>query len=200
MPRKPRIYLPGIPSHVVQRGNDCNACFFEEENYLFFLECLEEAGERYDVAIHAYVLMTNHIHLLMTPKTESGISRVMQLLGNRYVQYINKKYRKTGTLWEGRHKASLVDAEQYLLTCYRYIEMNPVRANMVNHPSDYRWSSYHCHATGSPSSTIKDHEVFLRIAPTPDERMHHYRELFRTALDDRDVHEVRKAVAFSVPL
>ncbi len=200
MPRKPRIYLPGVPSHIVQRGNDRSACFFEEENYLFFLECLEEASERYDVAIHAYVLMSNHIHMLMTSQTVFGISRVMQLLGNRYVQYINKKYRKTGTLWEGRHKASLVDAEQYLLTCYRYIEMNSVRANMVNHPSDYRWSSYHCHATGSSSSIVKDHEVFLRIGPTPDERMHHYRALFRAGLDASDVSEVRKAVAFSAPL
>ncbi len=95
----------------------------------------------------------------MTPGTESGISRVMQLLGNRYVQYINKKYRKTGTLWEGRHKAGLIDAEQYLLTCYRHIEMNPVRANMVDHPGDYQWSSYHCHATGNPASIINDHTV-----------------------------------------
>jgi len=144
--------------------------------------------------------MTNYIQLLMTPSTESGISRVMQLLGNRYVQYINKYYRKTGTLWEGRHKASLIDAKQYLLTCYRYIEMNPVRANMVNHPGDYRWSSYRCHALGNPSSIIKDHEIFMRIAPTSDERMYCYRELFRVGLDDRDVHDVRKAAAFSIPL
>jgi len=194
------MYLPGIPSHVVQRGNDRNPCFFEDENYLFYLHCLKDACERYDVVIHAYVLMTNHIHLLMTPSTEYGISRVMQLLGNRYVQYVNKKYGKTGTLWEGRHKASLVDAEQYLLTCYRYIEMNPVRANMVDHPGDYRWSSYQYHATGNPVSFIKDHEVFLRIASSPEERMYHYRELFRTGLDARDVHDVRKAVAFSAPL
>ncbi len=110
MPGKSRMFLPGIPSHVVQRSNDRNPCFFEEENYLFFLDYLEDACGRYDVAIHANVLMTNHIPLLMTPSTESGISRVMQLLGNRYVQYINKKYRKIGTLWEGRHKASLIDA------------------------------------------------------------------------------------------
>ena len=131
MPGKPGMYLPSIPGHVVQRGNDRDPSFFEEENYLSFLDCLKDACGRYDVAVHAYILMTNHIHLLMTPSTDSGISRVMQLLGNRYVQYINKKYRKTGTLWEGRHKASLIDAEQYLLTCYRYIEMNPVRVNVL---------------------------------------------------------------------
>jgi putative transposase len=113
---------------------------------------------------------------------------------------LTKKYRKTGTLWEARHKASLIDAEQYLLTCYRHIEMNPVRANMVDHPGDYQWSSYHCHATGNPASIINDHEVFLRIASTPEARMYCYRELFRTDLDARDVHDVCKAVTFSVPL
>ena len=135
------MYLPGVPSHVVQRGNDRQACFFEQENHLFYLDCLGQACRRYEVVLHAYVLMTNHVHLLMTPVTELGISRVMQLVGNRYVQYINKSYRRTGTLWEGRHKASLIDAERYLLTCYRYIELNPVRAGMVMHPGDYAWSS-----------------------------------------------------------
>jgi len=98
-------------SHIVQRGNDGHTCFFEEENYLFYLHCLDEACKRYGVAVHAYVLMTNHAHLLMTPSDERGVSRVMQLLGNRYVQYVNKRYGRTGTLWEGRHKASLIDAE-----------------------------------------------------------------------------------------
>ena len=200
MPRKPRMYLPGIPNHVVQRGNDRNPCFYEEENYIFFLKCLEGAARRYQVAIHAYVLMTNHVHLLMTPRTETGISRVMQLLGNRYVQYINKKYGKTGTLWEGRHKSSLVDAESYLLACYRYIELNPVRADMVTHPGDYPWSSYRHHASATPSSIISDHEVYLRIAPTSVERMHSYRKLLQFGLDDRDIHEVRQAAAFSMPL
>ncbi len=200
MPRKKRMYVPGVPGHVIQRGNDRNPCFFEEENYLFFLKCLEDAARRYDVAIHAYVLMTNHFHLLMTPSTKTGISRMMQLLGNRYVQYINKKYRRTGTLWEGRHKSCLVDAERYLLTCYRYIELNPVRAKMVEYPGDYRWSSYRYHATGSPSSIIQEHEVYMRIASTRMERMACYRELFTAGLGDRDVRDVRNAVAFSVPL
>jgi putative transposase len=117
MPRTRRMYLPGVPSHIIQRGNDRKPCFFENENYLFFLNCLESAANRYQVAVHAYVLMTNHIHLLMTPSTEPSISRVMQLVVNRYVQYINKKYGRTGTLWEGRQKASLVDSERYLLIC-----------------------------------------------------------------------------------
>ena len=200
MPRKPRMYLPGIPSHVVQRGNDRKACFFKEENYLFYLNCLEDACRRYDVAVHAYVLMANHAHLLMTPGTESGISRVMQLVGNRYVQYFNKSYRRTGTLWEGRHKASLIDAEQYLIACYRYIELNPVRAGMVEHPGDYCWSSYRHHAITNSSLLIKDHEVFLRTGSTPEQRMHCYRELFCIGLDERDVHGIRQAAMFSMPL
>lgn len=138
MPRKQRMYLADVPAHVIQRGNNREACFYAEQDYLFYLDCLQNACERYQVAVHAYVLMTNHVHLLMTPATQEGISRVMQSLGRRYVQYINYEYRRTGTLWESRHKASLVDAENYLLTCYRYIELNPVRANMVNHPGDYR--------------------------------------------------------------
>jgi len=194
------MYLPGIPSHVVQRGNDRNPCFFEEENYVFFLNCLGNAARRYQVAIHAYVLMTNHVHLLMTPSTEIGISRVMQLLGNQYVQYINKRYRKTGTLWEGRHKSSLIDAERYLLTCYRYIELNPVRANMVAHPGDYPWSSYRHHASGIPSSIISDHEAYLRIAPASVDRMRSYRALFQYSLRDREIQEVRIATTFSMPL
>lgn len=192
--------MPGVPSHVAQRGNDRQACFFEQENYLFYLDCLGQACRRYEVVLHAYVLMTNHVHLLMTPRTELGISRVMQLVGNRYVQYINKIYRRTGTLWEGRHKASLIDAERYLLTCYRYIELNPVRAGMVAHPGDYPWSRYRHHRAGRISSLIDDHEVFLRLGPTTEERQYRYRELFRPSLDERDVHDVRRSVSYSMPL
>jgi len=128
MPRKPRMYIGGLPCHVIQRGNNRDACFYSDQDYQFYLYQLGEVCRRYSVQLHAYVLMTNHSHLLMTPKDEWGISRVMQSLGRCYVQYINKTYRRTGTLWEGRHKSSLVDADRYLLACYRYIELNPVRA------------------------------------------------------------------------
>jgi len=131
MPRKPRVYLSGVPCHVIQRGNDRQPCFYSEEDYVFYLECLYDACKRYKVNLHAYVLMTNHVHLLVTPRVADGISRVMQSIGRRYVQYVNVTYKRSGTLWEGRHKSSLVDADNYLLSCYRYIEMNPVRAGMV---------------------------------------------------------------------
>lgn len=200
MPRKPRCYLPGMPSHVVQRGHDRQACFFEKENYQFYLVCLGEACNRYDVALHAYVLMTNHVHLLMTPETESGISRVMQLVGNRYVQYINKKYCRSGSLWEGRHKASLVNAEEYLLACYRYIELNPVRANIVKHPNDYRWSSYRAHATGFNDELIHDHDLYFAIDTNEKQRQFYYRGLFKSELYGEDIHDIRLAVNFSAPL
>lgn len=142
MPRKARMYLPGVPCHVISRGNNRDACFYSDDDSLFYLTCLQGACQRYGVSLHAYVLMSNHVHLLMTPAREDGISKVMQSVGRRYVQYINMNYRRSGTLWEGRHKSSLVDAEDYVLACYRYIELNPVRAGMVEHPADYRWSSY----------------------------------------------------------
>ena len=135
MPRKRRPYLPGVPCHIISHGNNREACFYSEDDYLFYLECLADACKRYQVALHAYVLMTNHDHLLMTPATGSGLSQVMQSVGRRYVQYVNINYKRSGTLWEGRHKASLVDAEYYLLACYRYIELNPVRASMVLYQS-----------------------------------------------------------------
>lgn len=131
MPRKPRMYMAGMPCHVVQRGINRDATFYSDDDYLFYLTCLDDGMKRYRVAVHAFVLMTNHVHLLMTPNDNEGISRLMQSIGRRYVQYVNKTYRRTGTLWESRHKASLVQEEQYLLKCYRYIELNPVRAEIV---------------------------------------------------------------------
>ena len=200
MPRKPRMYLPGVPSHVVQRGNNREVSFFCDDDYLFYLECLKEAATKYDVAVHAYVLMTNHVHLLLTPVTVEGISLVMQSVGRRYVQYINYICRRTGTLWEGRHKASLIDAESYLMSCYRYIELNPVRAGMVSHPGDYRWSSYRHHAYGEKNKLVSDHDLYRRLGPGPDERHYHYRELFNSDLDNELLHSIRNAANFSMPL
>ena len=200
MPRKPRMYLPETPSHVVQRGNNREACFFAETDHQFYLACLHDALQHYHVALHAYVLMTNHVHLLMSPTTAEGISKVMQSVGRRYVQYINTTYRRTGTLWEGRHKASLVQVEPYLLKCYRYIELNPVAANMVSHPSDYSWSSYPHHAQGTPNRLICDHVLYEQLGSTPPERQHAYRELFRYALDTGDIHAMHTSTQHETPL
>lgn len=164
MPRKPRMYLPDVPCHVIQRGNNREASFFTVRDYQFYLECLHDASQRYGVLIHAYVLMTNHVHLLVTPIKKHSISSVMQSIGRRYVQYINQTYRRTGTLWEGRHKASLVDEENYLLTCMRYIELNTVRANLVSQPSEYRWSSYRCNASTEENKLIFRHSTYESLA------------------------------------
>ncbi len=138
MARLPRLVLPGQPHHVIQRGNNRSAIFFNEADYHFYLECLGAAIATYKAEIHAYVLMTNHVHLLVTPSSGEAIGRVMQSVGRRYVRYVNTVYRRTGTLWEGRFRSSLIDSDRYLFTCMRYIELNPVRAGIAGSPQDYR--------------------------------------------------------------
>ena len=199
MPRKPRMYLPGVPCHVIQRGNNRDATFFAEQDYQFYLECLYGAAKKYHVKVHAYVLMTNHVHLLMTPQLKESISLVMQSIGRRYVQYVNKEYKRTGTLWESRHKASLIDGERYLLICSRYIEMNPVSANMVKHPSQYKWSSYMCNTHGVFNKLICHHEVYSRLGTNEDERQAAYASLFNDVVDENEFKIVRNAVRFSMP-
>lgn len=194
------MYLPGVPAHVVQRGNNRSACFFTEEDYQFYLECLAQGLRRYGVSLHAYVLMTNHVHLLVTPTNAEGISRLMQHLARLYVLYINRTYRRTGTLWEGRHKASLVQAETYLLTCYRYIEMNPVAAGMTASPDEYRWSSYGWHGWGQANPLITDHALYDALGVEELARRRAYRELFSYRLVDLDVHRIRHALAYNHPL
>ena len=142
MPRKPRMFVPGIPAHLVQRGNNRQATFFEKQDYTFYLDTLSSGLRRYDAVLHAYCLMSNHVHLLVTPNREDSIPRIFQHVGRIYVLYINKKYKRTGSLWEGRYKCSLINADEYLLACYRYIEINPVSAGMVRGPEEYPWSSY----------------------------------------------------------
>ena len=200
MPRKPRMYLAGVPCHVVQRGNNRDACFFADDDYRFYLDALGQACRCYGVDLHAYVLMTNHAHLLMTPRTAEGVSRVMQSLGRRYVQYVNKSYLRCGTLWESRHKASLVSAEQYLLACYRYVELNPVAAGMVDHPGDYRWSSYASNAWGRHDGLVCPHALYLALGEDVSSRQSCYRELFADQLSKESVHEIRTALEFSMPL
>ena len=147
MPRKPRFYLPNVPVHVVQRGHSREPIFFETQDYVTYLYWIKDSAAKYDIAVHAFVLMTNHVHLLLTPKETTSISLFMQYIGRRYVPYINYKYGKSGSLWEGRYKASLVQDDKYLLRVMKYIELNPVRACMVELPGEYRWSSF-CHDSG----------------------------------------------------
>ncbi len=194
MPRKPRFNLPGVPQHVIQRGNNREPCFYAEEDYRRYLDELQDVAEKNDCRVHAYILMTNHVHFLVTPMVEHGISQMMQALGRRYVYYINKTYKRTGTLWEGRYKSSLIDSDQYLFTCMRYIELNPIRANMVEHPGEYKWSSYRANANGVHDSLIEAHPLYTALAGTAARRQEAYRELFRYHIDNELLHEIRESL------
>ena len=191
MGRRPRFVLPGVPQHIIQRGNNREPCFFFIEDYRTYLTILNEACTRYGCQVHAYVLMTNHIHLLLTPYGTDNISKMMQSLGRRYVHYVNHTYARSGTLWEGRYKASLVQSEHYLLTCYRYIELNPVRANMVIAPGDYLWSSYHANACGKKDKNVVAHNEYLNLGQTKMERHIAYRKLFRNHIDNEMLDSIR---------
>ncbi|HEC73676.1 MAG TPA: transposase [Methylophaga aminisulfidivorans] len=199
MPRRARVYIPEHPYHLVQRGNNRDACFFDPENYQYYLELLTDKMPRYGVALHAYVLMTNHIHLLLTPSEPDSISRLMKVVGSRYAYYINKTYRRSGTVWEGRHKSSLIDADNYLLKCYRYIEMNPVEAKMVKRPEEYKWSSYCVNAWGKGYEQVTPHYLYGALGATLEERSYRYRELFKINLDDKDIHVIRNAAHYCQP-
>jgi len=191
MPRQPRIDLPDVPQHIVQRGNDRQPCFFTEEDYLRYLTELREIARREGCSIHAYVLMTNHVHLLMTPIAQGQVARVMQALGRRYVRYVNDRYRRTGTLWEGRYKSCLIDGDTYLLRCYRYIELNPLRANMIASPADYRWSSYATNALGKEDALIHPHPSYLALGATRAERCDNYCSLVADSLSTDDLDSIR---------
>jgi putative transposase len=191
MARQPRLDLPGIPQHVVQRGNDRQACFASEADYRRYLQELREAALKHDCAIHAYVLMTNHVHLLATPTDTGAISRMMQAVGRRYVGGFNARYRRTGTLWEGRFKAALVDTDRYLLTCYRYIELNPIRAHMTNSPDAYPWSSYGRNGLGNHDPLITSHEQYTLLGSTSPERQAAYRGLVSELLEDSQLEDLR---------
>jgi len=193
MPRLPRYVLPGQPQHVIQRGNNRCPIFIADEDYGCFRHYLQEACLRHGCHVHAYVFMTNHIHLLMTPDHDNSIGKVMQSLGRRYVQYFNTTYQRTGTLWEGRYKATIIDTEAYLFTCSRYIELNPVRANMVSHPGEYRWSSYHVNALGKPDRLVEHHEQYLALGTTDSAQQEAYRSLFQAHIDDKTLEEIRQA-------
>jgi len=194
MPRRPRSWIRDVPLHILQRGNNRAACFYAEEDHRFYLHWLQLNAEHYGCAIHAYVLMTNHVHLMLTPEERDSASKLMQSLGRRYVQYVNRVHRRSGTLWEGRFRASLVEAESYLLTCSRYIELNPVRAAVAKDPADYIWSSYRHHALGAPDRVVTEHALFNALGATPAERAVAYRALFRTELDEREVNAIRTAL------
>ncbi len=193
MPRRPRIVLPNVPQHLIQRGNNRQACFYADEDYLSYLEWLKEYADKSGCKIHAYVLMTNHVHLLVSSDKAVAIGGMMKALGQRYVQYINRSYRRSGTLLEGRYRSCPTQVETYLFTCQRYIELNPVRANIVTHPAEYRWSSYRANAQGEANTLIEAHALYHALGADAESRQAAYRELFRYELDSGLVDEIRRA-------
>lgn len=194
MARLPRLDMPGVPQHVIQRGNNRTTCFFNPADYTFYLASLGEAAQKAHCAVHAYVLMTNHVHLLVTAEVPGGLSLMMQSLGRRYVRYINRLYNRTGTLWEGRFKSSLVESERYFLTCARYIELNPVRAAMVQNPADYPWSSYTAHAYGGGEPWLVHHACYTHLGPNARGRQAAYRALFQDAITPETLTAIRRSL------
>jgi putative transposase len=193
MPRHARITMAEVPVHIIQRGNNRGACFFSDDDYARYLGHLKELAGAFECAVHAYCLMTNHVHLLLTPSRAHGPALLMKHLGQRYVQHVNRTYRRSGTLWEGRFRSCLIDSEPYLLACQRYIELNPVRAAIVRHPRQYRWSSYRVSAEGKASDLIMPHEQYRRLGRSADARREAYRELFHAAPDEVAVDRIRQA-------
>ena len=200
MPRKPRFFLADVPVHIVQRGNNRQPIFFDAIDYRKYLLWLTEGAERYGCTIHAYVLMTNHVHLLATPRDAHAVSRMMQYVGRYYVPYINHEYGRSGTLWEGRFKGSAIDTEAYLMTCMRYIELNPVRARMAEAPEDYPWSSYGSNALDRKDELITRHAQYEALGADEKARCEAYRALFGLALDEDLLARIRAAWQTGTPL
>ena len=193
VPRRARLRIADMPLHIIQRGNNRGACFFADADFIVYLSHLRELAARFACSVHAYVLMTNHVHLLLTSREPDGASNLMKHLGQRYVQYVNRSYKRSGTLWEGRFRSSIVQVGTYLLRCYRYIELNPVRAGIVEHPADYRWSSFGANAMGKPDHLIMQHPAYLALAAEDAVRRAAYLEIFKSALDADELEQIRSA-------
>ena len=182
MARLPRLVIPNQPHHLIQRGVDRQAIFRETEDYVNFLGRLRDAAKQFKVAIHAYVLMSNHVHLLATPSDADGLAKMMQWVGRYYVPYFNQKYGRVGTLWQGRYRATVIDSEPYFMLCSCYIDQNPVRAGIVATPGEYPWSSYLHHVGAKPDPLVVDHALYWALGNTPFDREAAYKQMAEQAL------------------
>ncbi len=191
MARLPRVSPIGVAQHIIQRGNNHQVCFTQQQDYAAYISWLKNYSDKFSVNIHAWVLMTNHVHLLCTPQSNNGVSAMMQSLGRQYVRYFNDTYKRTGTLWEGRFKSCLVQDEQYLLQLYRYIELNPVRANMVDDPANYPWSSYQINGLGKESTLCTPHALYLSLGKDSSAQQTNYRQLFSSRIDGKLIDNIR---------
>ncbi len=191
MPRRARLAVANVAWHIIQRGNNRSACFFSESDYLVYLHLLAQQSAKFGCALHAYCLMTNHVHLLLTPDNASGPSLMMKHLGQCYVQYINRTYQRSGTLWEGRFKSCLAQHENYALHCYRYIELNPVRACMVSTPEDYTWSSFRHNSGSVVNDLITPHSSYMGLGKSSPQRQSVYRALVDSGVSEDVVEAIR---------
>jgi len=187
MGRGSRVYVPNMSVHIIHRGNNCSVIFRDDTDRRFFLRLVQLSAGKYDVAVHAFVLMTTHVHLIVTPGDASALPRTMKMVGQRYARYFNRKYERVGTLWCGRYRSILITDAYYWLTCLRYVEQNPVRAGMVTSPEAYRWSSYRTHALGETTAWLVRHPVYVALGKTQDERQAAYRAICAQSLNDGDL-------------
>ena len=193
MARLGRYFVEGQALHVIQRGNDRQAIFYAEGDYVLYRDWLTEVAATFGAQVHAWVLMTNHVHLLVTPGSAVCLPRMMQSLGRRYVGHVNRVYRRTGTLWEGRYRAAPIESGTHLLSCYRYIELNPVRARMVVAAGDYPWSSHRANANGVEDPLVTPHALYLALGDDGEARRAAYRETFPQGLEPSTLEMIRKA-------
>lgn len=182
MARLPRLTVPHYPHHIIQRGNNRQEIFQGRADYELLLDLIDENAKKHQVAIHAYVLMSNHFHLLATPETAEGIPQMMQAVGRRYVRNYNLRHQRTGTLWEGRYRSTLIQAERYLLACMVYLDLNPVRAGMVADPADYGWSSHQHYIGRRTDKLVTPHPLYWELGNTPFARDQAYSELVRAGI------------------
>ena len=200
MPRQNRLVLPGTALHIIQRGNNRQECFRRDSDYLLYLLHLRELAGKHGCAVHAYCLMTNHVHLLVTPSTEDALSTLMQNLGQRYVQYFNRTYGRSGTLWEGRFRSCIAESAPYVLACHRYIELNPVRAGLADDPGNYPWSSYRANAEGARDDLLRAHPEYLALGRHDGSQQCAYRSLFQDGMESSLLERIRNATNSGYPL
>ena len=200
MARRPRYILPGVAVHVIQRAINRVACFRANADYLVYLSHLRQLSARYDCAIHAYCLMTNHVHLLLSPGAPDSCTALMRDIGRRYVPYFNRRHERSGTLWEGRFRSCIVESARYVLACYRYIELNPVRAGMVGHPAAYLWSSHAANSGARHDPGLAPHAEFAALGTNDASRHAAYRGLFTEELAHDALDAIREATNAGYPL
>ena len=193
MPRLARLLVPGQPHHVIHRGINRQTIFHDDQDFGFWLKTFREASELRSLAVHAYVLMSNHLHLLVSPSSKNDLSETMKSVGLRYTKYYNQRYERIGPLWEGRYRSTVIDSEQYLLECYRYIDLNPVRARIVQSPGEYHWSSYAHHVNARIDPIVSDHQLFWALGNTPFDRERAYSALIDQGITESTQREIIEA-------